>query len=68
MLTDNPHIVIARPPRRIRKAQPAAKPAAVIVGRKAPPPTPEEERDHAPAEAAERPGPELVRRVEAAKE
>ena len=67
MLTDNPHIVIARPPRRIRKAQPPAKPAAVIFGRKAPP-TPEEERDHAPAEAAERPGPELVRRVEAAKE
>jgi hypothetical protein len=90
VLTDNPHIVIARPPRRERKpkpgpkitrvivgpheherapspevrGKPAAKPAAVIVGRKVAPPIPEEERDHARAEAAERLWRELVRRVE----
>jgi hypothetical protein len=42
--------------------EPAAKPA-VIVGRKVAPEVPEE-RDHAPAEAAERLWRELVRRVE----
>jgi hypothetical protein len=65
MLTDKPHIVIARPPRRIRKPSPKpAKPAAVIVGRKVAPAPPEEERDHAPAEAAERLWREMVRRVD----
>jgi hypothetical protein len=50
VLTHNPHIVIARPPRRIRKAAEPAKPAAVIVGRKVAPGIPEQERDHARAE------------------
>ncbi len=64
MLTNNPNIVIARPPRRIRKPKTAAQPAAVVVGRKVAPELPEEERDHAPSEAAERLWRELVRRVE----
>ena len=33
VLTNNPHIVIARPPRRIRTPKLPAEPAAVIVGR-----------------------------------
>jgi hypothetical protein len=33
VLTNNPHIVIARPPRRIRKAKPGPKITRVIVGR-----------------------------------
>jgi hypothetical protein len=65
LLTDKPAIVIARPPRRIRKPSPKpAKPAAVIVGRKVAPVPPEEEHDNAPAQAAERLWRELVRRVE----
>jgi hypothetical protein len=54
MLIDKPHIAIPRPPRRTRrpKSKPA-KPAAVIVGRKVAPETPEE-RDDAAAEAAKR--------------
>jgi hypothetical protein len=38
---------------------------AVIVGRKVAPEIPDKERDHAPAEAAERLWREMVRRVEA---
>jgi hypothetical protein len=74
--TDNPYIVIARPPRRIRKPkpgpkitgvivgplEPSAKPAQIIVGRKVTP-EPPAERDHVPAEAAERLWHELVRRA-----
>jgi hypothetical protein len=78
VLTNKPHIVIARPPRRIRKAaklgpkitrvivgprEPEAKPAAVIVGRKVATDVPAAKRYHAPAEAAERLWKELVRRV-----
>jgi hypothetical protein len=68
VLTDKPGIVIARPPRRIKKAAKPAKPAAVIVGRKVAPETPEEGRDHARAEAAERLWREMVRRVEGGRE
>jgi hypothetical protein len=64
VLTDKPHIVIARPPRRIRKASKPAKPVAMIVGRKVAPLQPDDQRDHAPAEAAERLWREMVRRVE----
>jgi hypothetical protein len=64
VLTDKPDIVIARPPRRIKKAAKPAKPAAVIVGRKVAPEIPEEGRDHARAEAAERMWRETIRRVE----
>jgi hypothetical protein len=42
----------------------ATKPVTVIVWRKVAPAIPEEERDHAPAEVAERLWRELVRRVE----
>jgi hypothetical protein len=95
MLTDKPHIVFARAPRRARKpaarkpwsgkivgpherelapasppernaarGKPAAKPAAVIVGRKVAPQLPTDvHRDHARAEAAERLWKELVRRA-----
>jgi hypothetical protein len=56
MLTDKPHIAIARPPRRIRKPSPKpAKPGAVIVGHRKsrcrgrhiePPPSDRPEMDH----------------------
>jgi hypothetical protein len=64
MLTDRPSIVIARPPRRIRKPKPGPKITRVIVGRESAPAIPEEERDHARAEAVERLWREMVRRVE----
>jgi hypothetical protein len=59
VLTNHPHIVIARPPRRIRKP---AKPAGVIVGRKVAPDPPPGKRDDAPVEATDRLWGELVGR------
>ena len=67
MLTDNPHIVHARPPKRTKpKRKPGAKPASVIVGPRKVAAEPDD--GHARAEAADRLWRELVRRATGGRE